>query len=336
MIVRHRDKEGRVTGMNYLFAPMEGITGYVYRNAHHRHFCQIHQYYTPFLVPNQNRRLTTREMQDICPEHNAGVPVVPQIMSCKADEFLWAAQKAWSLGYREVNLNLGCPSATVVTRKRGAGFLAFPEELDAFLNQVCTGLDRLGMELSVKTRIGKERREEFVRLLEIYNRYPLRCLVIHPRLQTDFYRNTPDLETFALAVGESQNPVCYNGDLFSVEDIRRFRERFPSVEQVMLGRGLLANPALAEEKAPDKDRIQAFHRDLLAGYRQAIPGDRNVLFKMKEVWAYLGSAFTNFEKYGKKIKKSQKLTDYEQVVERLLEEQEIKEKPVFGGYGKTV
>ena len=320
--------------MKYLFAPMEGITGYVFRNAHHRYFRQIDQYYTPFLVPNQNRKLTSREMNDICPEHNEGVPVVPQIMSCKAEEFLWAAGKAGSLGYEEVNLNLGCPSATVVTRKRGAGFLVFPQELDAFLDQVCTGLEKLDMKLSVKTRIGKERREEFSGLLEIFNRYPITRLVVHPRLQTDFYENTPDLEAFALATEHSTCPVCYNGDLFSVEDIRRIQEHFPSVDCVMMGRGLLANPALAEGRAPDKGRVRAFHEALLEGYCQAIPGERNVLFKLKEVWVYLGSAFTNFEKYGKKIRKSQKLSEYRQVVERLLAEQEIREAPVFAGYQK--
>ncbi len=321
--------------MKYFFAPMEGITGYVYRNAHHRFFRQVDQYFTPFIVPNQNRRLTSREMNDICPEHNEGVPVVPQIMSCKADEFIWAAEKARSFGYREVNLNLGCPSATVVTRKRGSGFLAFPQELDIFLDQVCEALGKLDMELSVKTRTGKEKPQEFPRLLEIFNKYPLKQLVIHPRLQTDFYENKPDLEAFAMAVSESRNPVCYNGDLFSVEDICRIREHFPSVECLMMGRGLLANPALAEGKAPDMVRLKGFHDALLSGYRQAIPGDRNVLFKMKEVWIYLGSGFTNFEKYGKKIKKSQKLAEYEQAVERLFHEQQIQKEPFFHGYRKN-
>lgn len=320
--------------MNYFFAPMEGITGYVYRNAHHRYFRGIDQYYTPFLVPNQNRRLTSRETADISPEHNQGVPVVPQIMSCKADEFIWAARKVRALGYGEVNLNLGCPSATVVTRKRGAGFLAFPEELDAFLSQVCEALEPLDLKLSVKTRTGREHREEFPGLLEIFSRYPLKRLVIHPRLQKDFYENTPDLEAFALAVEHSACPVCYNGDLFSQEDICRIREQFPSLDCVMMGRGLVANPALAEGQAPDKDRIGAFHEALLEGYCQAIPGDRNVLFKMKEVWGYLGCSFTNFEKYGKKIKKSQRLSEYGQVVRQLLAEQEIREMPSFGGYRK--
>lgn len=193
--------------MDYLFAPMEGITGYVFRNAHHRHFHGIKEYYTPFISPNQTRKLTPRELNDVIPEHNEGIPLIPQILTNKADDFLWAAKRLKELGYMEVNLNLGCPSGTVVAKKRGSGFLEYPMELDEFLYQVSEGICGLGMDLSVKTRIGKTDPQEFEELLSIYNRYPLKNLIVHPRVQTDYYKNHPRMDAFDLAVRESRNPV---------------------------------------------------------------------------------------------------------------------------------
>lgn len=322
--------------MKYYFAPMEGITGYIYRNAHHRVYGGMDQYFTPFLVPNQTKKLSTREYHDILPEHNQGVPVVPQIMTNKAEDFLWAARHIQELGYREVNLNLGCPSATVVSKNRGSGFLAFPLELERFFEAVCPELERMGMEFSVKTRIGRDDPEEFPVLLGIFNRYPLKKLIVHPRIQTDFYKNTPNLETFSQAAEGSTNPLCYNGDLFHAEDVEAFCRRFPQVDELMIGRGLLANPALVltvrgdGEERLEKKKLREFHDALLDGYQQVMYGDRNVLFKMKELWYYLGCSFEEFAKYGKKIKKAQRVSDYTAVVDRLFAEQELKGKPGFG------
>lgn len=362
--------------MKYYFAPMEGITGYVYRNAHHKYFSGIGQYFTPFITPNQTRKLTPRELHDVLPEHNREIPVVPQILTNKAEDFIWAAGRLGELGYREVNLNLGCPSGTVVSKNRGSGFLAFPVGLDKFLGAVSRELCRMDMKLSVKTRIGKNGPEEFGDLLRIFNCYPLEKLIIHPRVQTDFYKNHPNLETFLMAAEESVNPVCYNGDLFSVRDVQEFTARFPNVEALMFGRGALTNPALPEmlelagdaEEAEDirqemagqpggeiiqartgqpargtnqaktaqppvldKTRLKAFHDEVLAGYREAIPGDKNVMFKMKELWFYLGDAFEDSAKPVKKIKKAQRLEDYQAEVERLFASCALAAPPVFHG-----
>ena len=315
--------------MRYEFAPMEGITGYVYRNAHHQFYKKIDRYFTPFITPNQTRKFTSREMNDVLPEHNQGIEIVPQILTNKAEDFLWASEKLRDLGYEEVNLNLGCPSGTVVTKKRGAGFLAFPVALDAFLEEVCNGINRLGMKISVKTRVGKDSPDEWEELLEIYSRYPL----------------------------------SYNGDLFSVQDFENLIERFPNTETVMMGRGLLTNPALAEqiegmqekcgsseagsckarrddpcfsekeneekEKCDEKQRFRKFHDALLAGYSEAIPGDRNVLFKMKELWFYFGQAFENDEKALKQIRKAVKMDVYRDAVAKIFSECELKNPPGF-------
>ena len=140
--------------MKVHFAPMEGITGHVFRSAYSRHFSGISEYYSPFLTPNQTRKLTSREMEDVRPENNRGICLIPQILTNQAEDFLWAARKLNEMGYDTVNLNLGCPSATVVPKRRGAGFLGMPEELDRFLERVSRELESCSMELSVKTRIG--------------------------------------------------------------------------------------------------------------------------------------------------------------------------------------
>lgn len=317
--------------MEYDFAPLEGITGYIYRNAHHAFFPSVDRYYTPFITPKKGKSFTSRELNDVLPQHNEGIAVVPQILTNQAEGFLKVAARLEELGYEEVNLNLGCPSGTVVAKKKGAGFLACPGELALFLAQIFEGCR---LRISVKTRIGKEDPEEFGPLLEIFNRYPISQLIIHPRVQTDFYRNTPNREVFAKALADSTNPLCYNGDLFSAEKIREFRQQFPAVEAVMLGRGLLVNPALAEGLGqadtalsgqaaggyPDADRLGGFLDRLAADYSRVLSGERDVLFKLKELWFYLGKGFPTGERYLKKIRKAQSLAEYQAAVRLLLRE----------------
>lgn len=310
--------------MRYYFAPMEGITGYIYRNAHHTLFPGIDKYFSPFLVPNHNHRFSYREMQDIMPEHNNQIQLVPQILTNQADAFIWTALELKQLGYEEVNLNLGCPSGTVVSKNKGSGFLALRDELDLFLDQVCSELQ---MKISIKTRIGKDSPDEFYELLRIFNKYPLEELIIHPRIQKDYYKNTPNTEVFGDALATSCNPVCYNGDIFTAADYDRFIGKFPGIQAMMLGRGLLMNPSLLngmeDHRLLSKDIFREFHDMIYHGYQDTISGGRNVLFKMKELWFYMGRMFTNPEKYLKKIKKAEKLIDYEIAVSNLFREQEI-------------
>lgn len=315
--------------MNIYFAPMEGITGYIFRNAHHDCFPCVERYYTPFITPKSGKSFTARELNDVLPKHNEGICVVPQILSNQAEGFLKVAGRLKEFGYTQVNLNLGCPSGTVVAKNKGAGFLAYPAQLDAFLDQIFEGC---GMEISVKTRIGKEDPEEFGALLEIFDQYPIKELIIHPRVQTDFYKNTPNLEAFSVAAAHSKNPVCYNGDLFSVEKINAFTGRFPQVESLMLGRGLLVNPCLAADYRRNAAKVQtgggesmltkedlgAFLDRLADDYSRVLSGERDVLFKMKELWFYLGKLFPDGEKELKKIRKAQRLPEYRQSVRHLL------------------
>lgn len=223
--------------MKYYLAPMEGITGYIYRNSYNKYFNNIDKFFTPFITPNTSKSFKTKELRDLLPENNEGLNVVPQILTNDSEGFISTAKKLKDLGYNEINLNLGCPSGTVVSKYRGSGFLAKREELDKFLDEIFKMDD---MKISIKTRIGKDKPEEFYELINIYNKYPLEELIIHPRTREDFYGNKPNLEIFKDALSLSKSSVCYNGDIFTVKDYNNFIDCFPSVEKIMIGRGILA------------------------------------------------------------------------------------------------
>lgn len=313
--------------MRLYLAPLEGITGWIYRSAVYKCFGGFDKYFVPFIRPNQMGHLSAREKKDILPAHNAGMWTVPQILTNQAEDFLRTAVKLKEHGYEEVNLNLGCPSKTVVTKRRGAGFLAEPERLEAFLDEIFA---KSPIKISVKTRLGMEEPEEFARLLDIYNQFPMEELIIHPRVQKDFYKNTPRLEMFELALAKSKNMLCYNGDINSVSDADRLEERFPRVDCIMMGRGILADPALGRQLKgggrADKEELRQFHDMIYSGYCEEMSGDRTILYKMKELWFYLADIFADSKKYAKKIKKAEKCAVYEKIIEEMFRECELTER----------
>ena len=306
--------------MKIYLAPLEGITGWIYRSDVHECFGGFDKYFIPFIRPNQKGHFSAREKKDILPEHNKEMQAVPQILTNCSEDFLYTAEKLQEYGYEEINLNLGCPSKTVVTKGRGSGFLSDPDKLDRFLEEV---FDRCPLKVSVKTRLGMEDAEEFHRLLAIYNRYPLEELIMHPRVQKDFYKNTPNLQVFGEALLKSRASVCYNGDITSVSDYCKLKDRFPDLECIMTGRGVLADPSLARQlrggKGLDKEELRRFHDIVYEGYCQEMSGDRTILYKMKELWFYLAGVFSDSKKYAKKIKKAERCMIYEQIIEELFE-----------------
>lgn len=307
---------------------MEGITGYIFRNVHSMFFHKADKYFTPFLAPNRKRIFKTRELEDILPEHNKGISVVPQILTSNAEDFILATKELKQYGYQEVNLNLGCPSGTVVSKGRGSGFLAKTEELERFFDTVFSEQEIVEtMFISVKTRIGKDSPEEFYKLIEIFNNYPIAELTIHPRTQKDYYKNQPNWDIFADAVKLSKSSLCYNGNLFTILDYQEFTEKFPEVPAVMFGRGLLSNPALLShikgEAIPEKRVFREFHDKLYQDYKQVLPGDMPVLFKMKEFWSYFITIFYNSERYAKEIRKAKNLIHYENTINNLFLKTEL-------------
>ena len=312
-------------------APLEGITGYIYRNAHHKFFEGVDKYFTPFVTPKPKKGLNTRERNDILPEHNEAMNVVPQILTNKAEDFIKVAGIMEELGYKEVNLNLGCPSGTVVSKKKGSGFLSDLEGMKYFFDEV---FSEVKIDVSIKTRLGMERPEEIIDLIKLYNQFPVSEVILHARVREDYYKKPVNHEAFAQGMSISRHPVCYNGDLFTAQDIQSLKKQFPKLKAVMLGRGMIANPQLTEafcekeffdgevcsEIQPDYMRWKAFVDELCYGYEYIMSGGRNVLFKLKEVWSYMISFFPESEKYGKKIKKAKTVAEYQTIVTALFRE----------------
>lgn len=312
--------ENTAAYQDYL-APMEGITGWIYRGAYHQCFSPMDKYFTPFLSGKKNKRLSRKEEEEVSPAYNPGMRLVPQILCNQAEDFIELARILMEYGHREINLNLGCPSGTVAAKKKGAGFLGEPRLLDQFLDQIFSALD---LKISIKTRIGVEDPEEWETLLGIFAKYPLEELIVHPRLLTDQYRNTPDLEAFQKAQEVIHAPLCYNGDLFTPEDYSRVSGQFPENRRFMYGRGIIRYPglkSLIRNGVPmTAGQLRKFHDLLYTAYQERLSGDRNVLFRMKEIWAHMLFSFAEAEPYGKKIRKSQSCREYEIIVDRLFRE----------------
>lgn len=317
--------------MRYYFAPLEGITGYVYRNVHHEFFPGTDRYYMPFVAPNYTKHFKSREKEDISPEHNAGIPVVPQILSNKADEALWAIEELSDRGYEEINLNLGCPMPTVARKKKGSGLLRFTDELDAYLDGVFSGVaarssDRAPVKISVKTRLGTDSTEEADALIRIYNQYPISELIIHPRSQKDLYRGVADRAAFLRVFQNSENPVVYNGDLKTPQDVLQISEEcsrtVKPLDAIMIGRGFLADPSLVRQcqggSRISVQELSAFHDELYHRFTETLPGQAVVISHMKELWFYMGGLFPDGAKCLKEIRRANNRVQYEAAVRVLL------------------
>lgn len=311
------------------FAPLEGVTDAVYRRVHHAHFAGIDKYFIPFISPTQNLVLTPRERNNVCPESNAGMTAVPQVLTKKADHFLWAEEQLAGMGYEEINLNLGCPSGTVTAKGKGAGMLEHPIDLELFLDEVFA---KTKLRLSLKTRIGFSSPDEFERLLEIFSQYPVHELIIHPRTRQEYYKGRVHRDVYAWAEESTALPLVYNGDLFAPADCTAFAASHPKTTALMLGRGLLANPALAQTVkggAPlTRQALHAFHDDLYRAYHEAFPKSV-VLGRMREVAKNIACCFENADKPLKAARKAVSLPAYEDAVTRLFEQYELCADPHF-------
>lgn len=296
--------------MRYYFAPLEGLTDSIYRRLHHKYFPGIDKYFTPFFSPTVHRQLTPREQRELPPADSLGYTVVPQLLTKNPEDFLWMAQQCRDLGYQEVNLNLGCPSGTVTAKGKGSGMLRELAELDSFLDAICKAAP---LPVSVKTRIGFTYPEEFYQILPIFNRYPIKELTVHPRVRDALYKGSVDMAMFSYAAENSRAPLCYNGNLCTRGQIDAFSKAFDSVDRVMLGRGLIADPGMFSPENANSATMEAFYGELLEEYLSAFGGSRNAMFRLKEHWRYLASKFEGSEKLYKKLRKTTDLAEYKQI-----------------------
>ena len=312
-------------------APMEGITGSSFRRVHAACFGALDRYYTPFLAPPRvGSGFGRKALKELDLERNAGLDVVPQLLTKHADEFVWAVRLLADMGYREVNLNLGCPSGTVVGKGKGSGFLRDPEALDAFLGEVCA---RSPLPVSVKTRLGVSDDAEFGRILETYCHHPLAELIVHPRVREDFYKGAPHWEPYGEALERAPFSVAYNGDIFAPDDFERLTRAYPATRHVMMGRGILTNPALARQlrggTAASREELRGFHDMLLDAYEEEIGG--NAVFRMKEWWSYAQYAFADPVAVHRAVRKVRRVDEYKAAAAGIFGGERLADTPRFRG-----
>ncbi len=295
--------------MKLYFAPMEGITTYVYRKVHNEVFGGCDAYYSPFITPSDNERLSRKGLKDIHPELNGEIRLIPQVLVNRSETFLKFEKKLRELGYSEVNINMGCPAQTVVKKNRGSAMLKNLEDTGKFLDEIFAESE---IKISVKSRIGysEENSEEIINL---FNRYPFERIIIHPRIRSEFYKGKADLEAFSLIYGKNTGSLCYNGDVYNTEDYKAVTEKFPGICGVMIGRGAVKNPAIFREiKGGDllkREELIYFTKRLSEEYMQVLLSDTFTLHKLKEVWEYLALNFPDNKRLPKAIKKAATLSD---------------------------
>ena len=320
--------------------PFQGITDAPFRNVFKRHFGGVDKFYTPFFTGiHKEEHAKNLQGEEIDPRYNDVETLTPQILSTDADEILRFAKQCQQLGYKEINLNMGCPFPRVANKKRGCGLLPYPDKVENMLDRV---FDEIDIKFSVKCRLGYFNPEEIDAIIPIFNKYPLSELIIHPRIGKQLYKGEADVERFRALVPSINAPLVYNGDIVSVESFVRINGILndgPStgsgtcktVEQFMLGRGILAHPFLAEQIKNDiadsDDKTERLHNYVLDLYEDRLRhagGSPKVLGRMKELWSYLMNSFEEPQIVWRKIKKINALKEYEDAVETIFKEIVVK------------
>ena len=316
-------------------APMEGLTGAPFRRVHAKFFGAADRYYLPFVTPTTEPRFTARQLsRELDRDLNRGLNVVPQLLTRRAEDFIWATKALADLGYQEVNLNLGCPAGTVVAKGKGSGFLQYPDALREFLDRIFSA--NLPIAISVKTRIGYSHEDEFGALVDIYNDFAdgMDSLTIHPRLRTDFYKGDLRVHVFDRFFAELKMPIGYNGDIITVDDISRVRHRYKPLKMIMVGRALMADPALFRKAAGGNPatlpEIASFYEALFDSYAQAFQSRKNALMRMKEYWFFQHNLFVGAERAVKQIYKAKTVEDYQAAVETIFENFDLRNDAVYG------
>lgn len=300
-------------------SPLQGYTDFQFRNAFQTYFGGIDLFLAPYIRIQGKLEIKNARERDLLPSNNQSLELVPQIITKDADAFIYVANYVQNLGYRELNWNLGCPYPMVAKRGMGSGLLGMPDKIDEILNRVHA---ESNIQVSVKMRLGYESPFEISQVLPVLNKYPLVNITIHPRIGKQLYRGAVDLKTFEACIGQSAHEIFYNGDITSVSKFNEMQDRFPTIENWMIGRGLIADPFLPAMIRADDPRypenryeiFRDFHDTLFASYEAALSGPKHILMKMYSFWEYFIHSFPSTPKGLKKIRKAQSLKAYQDVV----------------------
>ncbi len=302
-------------------APMQGYTELLFRDVYAEIFSGVDIAISPFISALPEGRSKDREWNDVLPEDNTKMPVIPQIMGNVAEDLALLANRLYDLGHPVVNINLGCPYKMVAKKKKGSGILCFPDELDALLETLVSSMKG---RLSIKTRLGRHTREEFHSLVPIYNRYPLEDLTVHPRTGIQMYTGEPDLAFFEEMLPEIRHRVIYNGDLWSLTRFEALSKRFPSIADWMIGRWILPNPFLPAEikgaRFEEEEKLlllRRFHDAIYERQVERLDGPGHVTSVMKAFWVYFKDAFEHGDRLFKPLRRISDIDTYEAAVAQL-------------------
>lgn len=308
--------------MKLYLAPLQGMTNAFYRNSYAKIFQNIDKYYAPF-IPTTSHKFNFSVLKDIFPENNSkNITLVPQLLSNNGDDFHNYANIIHSLNYSEINWNIGCPFPTVTSKKRGSGILPYPELIQNFLEAIFKNNPKYKM--SIKMRLGLNDQEEGIKVINILNNYPIYELTIHGRIGTQVYKGNVDLIAFEKLISLSKHDIVYNGDILSIEDFNKIKERFPNINKFMLGRGALRYPFLPSkikgfeiDKNEEIKKLYEFHNLIYEYCKNTLSGEKHLYDKMKEFWTYMSYSFNLDEKAIKTIKKCQNTTTYLNIIDTI-------------------
>lgn len=308
-------------------APLHGVTNYVFRNIYYRHFSGIDYAMAPFVATIRSDRARARgrgnHFKDLLSVNNPHYEIIPQVIGNDAASFIQTSKTIGDLGYREINLNMGCPFPVVTKKKRGSGILPHHGLIRCFLDEVCAGSD---IDISLKVRLGLNDPDELMELMPLFNAYPLKKIIIHPRTGKQMYEGEVDLDRFEQAAGLSRHEIMYNGDIKDVATFEMLQSRFSEIREWMIGRWAIFNPFLpslikGEEQVVDPlAGIRAFHDDLYEAYSEVLSGPGHLLDKMKEIWIYLGKSLAGVDKCLVKISRSKNIEQYNAAVRTVFDQ----------------
>jgi len=306
-----------------LSSPLQGFTDFRFRNAFDKYFGGIDTFYAPYIRLNGKMHIRPIYERDLLPKNNKVKELIPQIMTNDVDEFLFVADYVQQLGYKELNWNLGCPYPMVTKRGLGSGLIKNTEKIDEILERVHTESNII---VSMKMRMGYVNSKEILDVFPVLDKYPIKNIAIHARTGKQLYKGGVDLESFSNCLDKTKHKIYYNGDITGVKGFQEMRDKFPTIDHWMIGRGLITDPFLPQmikNNTTDypENRIEIFskfHDTLFNDYEQALSGRSHVLTKMTSFWEYFSQRFHDSHKTFKKIKKAKSIPAYEDAVGYIL------------------
>ena len=319
--------------MKLYLAPLQGYTESYFRNAFSRYFDSFDHSIAPFIPAGRGDTIRTSRIRDLLHENNDKMPVDPQIIGKYAPEFIPLAKYLYDYGYNTQNINMGCPIPSIARKIRGSGILSYPEMVEMLLEKLFAEVPN---EISLKVRLGYFEKEELKTLMPIFNQFPLKEIIVHPRLGKQMYEGTPDLDAFAWCIKKSNAPLIYSGDIFSVKIMDDLQKKFPQQERWMIGRGVIYDLFLPQEikhgkmnKADKRELFTQFHQALLEEVIKYRNRPRNQLNKMKEYWGYFSRQFDSYHEIHYKLTRTETLEEFEELSSQVLRSEKWRDKPII-------